>query len=158
MTNMRRRLVAGILAVLAVVSTLVGCGQSGTKEVDPQQLADRLVNEITYQQKPELMPDGEVEFYMEVAEGVTSIFYMSSGDTAEEVLVITAPSEEAAIAMKENVKVFLEEQADSFAKYVPATVTRIEDAVLVQKGVYVVLCVSDESQKAETIIKEVFGE
>lgn len=158
MTNMRRKLVAGILVVLAVVSTLVGCGQSVAKEVDPQQLADRLVSEITYQQKPELMPEDELGFYMEIPEGVTNIFYMSSGDTAEEVLVITAPSEEAAITMKANVEHFLKEQADSFAKYVPETVTRIEDAVLVQKGVYVVLCVSDESQKAETIIKEVFGE
>ena len=56
MTNMRRKLVAGILVILAVVSTFVGCGQSGAKEVNPQQLADRLVNEIAYQQKPELMP------------------------------------------------------------------------------------------------------
>ena len=100
----------------------------------------------------------EIGFYIELEEGVTGVMYMSSGETAEEVAVFTAPDEDTALSVKEALEDFLEEQSDAFKNYEPETVERIDDAVLEQRGVYVIMCVSDESQKAVDIIKEAFGE
>ena len=38
----------------------------------------------------------------------------------------------------------------------PDEAKRIQDAVLVQKGKYVILCVTGDTQKAETIIEDAF--
>lgn len=82
--------------------------------------------------------------------------YMGSGSTAEEVAVFTAPDEETARTTEENVQSFLDDQSDSFEKYIPEETKRISNAVLEQKGKYVVLCVSGDSDKAKEIIEKAF--
>ena len=51
---------------------------------------------------------------------------------------------------------FLDDQSDSFEKYIPEETKRISNAVLEQKGKYVVLCVSGDSDKAKEIIEKAF--
>ena len=81
---------------------------------------------------------------------------MSSGSTAEEVAVFTAPDEATASTMKNNVQEFLNDQKTSFEDYIPEEAQRIDDAVLVVKGNYVILCVSGDSDKAQEIIDNAF--
>ena len=82
--------------------------------------------------------------------------YMSSGSTAEEVVVLTTPDESAAQTMYTNVQQFLKDQKSSFEDYIPAEAKRIDDAVTVQKGNYVVVCVSGDSDKAKEIVDKAF--
>ena len=146
-----------VAATLALAMGLMACGASGAKEVDAQALAQSLISEITYAEVPAQISAEDIENYIMVEEGVEGIMYMTSGASAEEVAVFTAPDEETAITMKENVEVFLEEQSMAMAAYEPASVERIKNAVVEQNGKYVVLCVSDETDKAQEIIKEAFG-
>lgn len=145
-----------ILAVLSAV--MVACGSAEPKEVDAKDLAAKLVADGVYTELPEVIPSDEIEYYMTVEEGVEGIMYMAGGTTGEEVAVFTAPDEEAAIAMKTNVEEFLADQSDEMGAYDPRVVQRIENAVLEQKGNYVILCVSEDSAKAQEIIEEAFGE
>ena len=91
-----------------------------------------------------------------VPKGVDAIMYMGSGSTAEEVAVFTAPDEETARTTEENVQSFLDDQSDSFEKYIPEETKRISNAVLEKKGKYVVLCVCGDSDKAKEIIEKAF--
>ena len=54
---------------------------------------------------------------------------LGSGSTAEEVAVFTAPDEETARTTEENVQSFLDDQSDSFEKYIPEETKRISNAV-----------------------------
>lgn len=149
----------GTALVLAALSAMmVACGSAEPKEVNAKDLAEKLVSDGVYTEAPEAIPSDEIEYYMTVEDGVEGIMYMSGGTTGEEVAVFTAPDEEAAIEMKANVEEFLKDQSDEMGAYDPKVVQRIENAVLEQKGKYVVLCVSDDSAKAQEIIKEAFGE
>ena len=147
-----------ILATVAMTMSLVACGGGEEKvtEIDTAALADRLVSEVTY--SVELQEDDVTNYFFALEEGVEGIAYTATDYTGEEVMVFTTPSEEVAVSTKEMVEAFLTEQSTGMAPYAPEAVDRIDNAVLVQEGNYVVLCVSEDSEKAEEIIKEAFGE
>ena len=103
-----------------------------------------------------IFSEDEITNYIDVLDGVEGIMYMSSGSTAEEVVVLTTPDESAAQTMYTNVQQFLKDQRSSFEDYIPAEAKRIDDAVTVQKGNYVVVCVSGDSDKAKEIVDQAF--
>ena len=144
-----------ITALAAGMILLAGCG-STQKDIDASALAKSLVSDITYDDQLEQIDEDDVSVYIDVPEKVNTIMYMGSGSTAEEVAVFTAPDEETARTTEENVQSFLDDQSDSFEKYIPEETKRISNAVLEQKGKYVVLCVSGDSDQAKEIIEKAF--
>ena len=157
------------VAVMALlcITMLAGCGskEASTKDseenktvtVDIESLADKLATDITYEDTLEQVDDDTIGFYVDVADGVKSVMYMgTSGKTAEEVAVFEATDEDTAIQMKENVQTFLDDQGESFQDYIPEEADRVENAVLVQNGNYVVLCVCGTPDDAQSIIDKAF--
>lgn len=163
---MKKILAMMLVAVLSM--SVVACGSTGSgdtnaedtnkKEFNAAELAQSLVSEITYTGSMDQIPEDEIAWYVDMEDGVTGIMYMVSGVSCEEVAVFTAPDEDTAKAMVDHVKELLEDQEDQNAAYDAKASQRIEEAVLQQKGCYVVLCVSDDSAKAKELIKEAFGE
>ena len=138
---------SGFIATLAAgMILLAGCG-STQKEIDA---------DITYDDQLDQINDEDISYSIDVPKGVDAIMYMGSGSTAEEVAVFTAPDEETARTTEENVQSFLDDQSDSFEKYIPEETKRISNAVLEKKGKYVVLCVCGDSDKAKEIIEKAF--
>ena len=145
-----------ITALAAGMILLAGCG-STQKDIDASALAKSLVSDITYDDQLEQINDeDDVSVYIDVPKKVNTIMYMGSGSTAEEVAVFTAPDEETARTTEEKVQSFLDDQSDSFEKYIPEETKRISNAVLEKKGKYVVLCVCGDSDKAKEIIEKAF--
>ncbi len=151
---MKKSRLTAVLAALVLLAA--GCGNGAAKEIDPKALADSLVSGIAYDDELQLLEEDAVAVYLDMEEGVTASMYMGSGSTAEEVAVFDAPDEETAKKQKEHVQTYLEDQAESFRDYIPEETKRVESAVLEQKGKYVVLCVSGDSDKAKEIIEEAF--
>lgn len=147
---------SGLIAVLAAGALLAaGCGSSA-KTIDAAELAESLVAEIEYDDTLEAVDEDTVSMYITIPDGVESVMYMGSGSTAEEVAVFTAPDEETAKTTLDNVQAHLDDQTDSFQDYLPEEAKRVGNAVLEQKGKYVILCVSGDSDSAKEIIEEAF--
>ena len=146
-----------VFTAILVVSVLflAGCGSS-VKTIDADALAKTLATDIVYEDTLQELDDDEVSMYVELPDGVDSVMYMGSGSTAEEVGVFTAEDADTAESVKENVQSFLDDQADSFRDYTPEETKRIGNAVLEQKGPYVILCVSGDSDQAKEIIEKAF--
>ena len=153
----KRNIFTKAIAVCSIASVLfLGCGSSSPVSVDTEALATSLTGDISYDNELTVLSEDEITNYVTVEKDVKCIMYMSSGSTAEEVAVFTAPDEETASTMKNNVQEFLNDQKTSFEDYIPEEAKRIEDAVLVVNGNYVVLCVSGDSAKAKEIIDSAF--
>ena len=153
---MKKKIMATIMTLALSVSALTACGGKSSVSIDASALADSLVNDITYESELSKLSEDEITNYIDVLDGVEGIMYMSSGSTAEEVVVLTTPDESAAQTMYTNVQQFLKDQKSSFEDYIPAEAKRIDDAVTVQKGNYVVVCVSGDSDKAKEIVDQAF--
>jgi hypothetical protein len=147
---------SGVLAILAAGAFLLaGCG-STEKTIDAAALAETLTTDISYDDELELVDDDDVSMYIDLPDGVESVMYMGSGSTAEEVAVFTAADSDTAAETLESVQSYLDDQADSFEDYLPEEAKRVGNAVLEQKGNYVILCVSGESDTAKDLIEEAF--
>lgn len=144
------------LCPIIILVTLLcsACGGNSSKTVDTAALASSLVNDISYEDQLTELDKEDITSYVDLEEGVEAVMYMSSGSTAEEIAVFTAKDKSSAAKQKENVQSFLDDQKDSFSAYIPQEAKRIEDAVLVTEGNYVILCVSGESEKAQVIIDQ----
>lgn len=149
------------LAIIAAaaMALVTACGDQGdsSAKVDTDALMNSLVSDITYTEELKKLDADDISNYISVPEGVEAVMYMSSGSTAEEAAVFTAPDADTAKTVKENVEFFLDDQKASFKDYIPEEAQRIKDAVLVCEGNYVVLCVSDNSEQAKQIIEKAVG-
>lgn len=146
-----------LAAICSMASVLLlGCGSSSPVSVDTAALTTSLTSDISYDNELSELSEEDITNYVTVEDGVKGVMYMSSGSTAEEVAVFTAPDEATASTMKNNVQDFLNDQKTSFEDYIPEEAQRIDDAVLVVNGNYVILCVSGDSDKAQEIIDNAF--
>ena len=146
-----------LVAICSMASVLLlGCGSSSPVSVDAAALTTSLTSDISYDNELSELSEDDITNYVTVEDGVKGVMYMSSGSTAEEVAVFTAPDEATASTMKNNAQEFLNDQKTSFEDYIPEEAQRIDDAVLVVNGNYVILCVSGDSDKAQEIIDKAF--
>jgi len=149
----RKIICAGLSALLAL--SLCGCGggsgaQSSAKQIDLEQLGTDLAalcDEELYRLDEET---AAVVYEGMAAEEILA--WASSGATANEVVLFRAKDEAAADAIEEAVEIRLEDREESYADYLPEEAAKLDEAVVEQEGVYVAVCVSPDSQQAESII------
>lgn len=152
----KNKVFRAVIVVCMMAGLLAGCGDQ-KKELDTAALAESLLNDISYQDTLTELSSEDISYYITMEDGVEGIMYMSSGATAEEFAVFTAPDEEVAKGMLTNAQDFLEAQKQSFEDYIPEEAKRIEDAVVVQQGKYTIFSVSGESEQAQKLIDQAFG-
>ena len=173
-----------MLAALSVLTltasaVLYGCGGSGdakktstmassaaassakssqTAVVDVTKVADRLLNEIKYDDK---LAEAEKESLDVIYPGLPKdkikamkIYVSSSGGTSEEIAAFEANDEETAKEIETKLNERVETQKTSFKNYVPEELKRLENALVIRKGNYVYLSVSGDPDKAKSIIEE----
>ena len=147
---MRRCMAATFAAMLLFL--LPSCGSENSKTVDIQQLADELAEKIQYEDTMTAMSQEKIGHYFTLPENSTVIGYMSSGTTAEEIIVGECADDAGAAALHDTLGAFLNEQKDAFKNYMPEEVERLEHSVLRQSGRYVALCVTADMDTANSVI------
>ena len=150
--EMKKRIMMGFLGA-AVLMAFTGCGKKAEKDIDVKAAADRLLNEISYEdQLAEVSYD--IVYDMEDIKVTESSVYVSSGATAEEIAAIKCETSEDAAKAQTVLEERVEEQKESFEDYVPKELDKLNKAVIVKSGNTVVLSISNEDAKAKEIIKE----
>lgn len=80
------------------------------------------------------------------------ISYQGSGATSEEILVLEVNDKSKLNDIKEKINVRLAERKEVFESYLPKEVYKIDNNILSIKGNYVILCVSNDSNKVNDTI------
>lgn len=154
-----KRAISLLLAVMLTLA-LVACGGSKneTKDVDVEALAAELAGKVKFESdEMRKMSAEDLTNYLDVPQGAQTAFYMGDGMTMEEIIVVKCADDKGAAALKSAIETLLVNQIDSVRQYHPEAVPRLENPVLTQKGAYVVLCVTDDAETAEKIVKEYLG-
>lgn len=150
-----RKIVVLLVTVLTVLG-LTACGKA--KTVDVTDAASRLASEITYTDEMaeiDLDTAGMI-YYLEDAQITNAKIYESSGATAEEIAVFECASSADADKVMTAMQQRVEEQKESFKDYVPEELLKLDNAVLIKNGNYVMLSVSDDAEAAQKIINSYF--
>lgn len=85
-----------------------------------------------------------------------SAFYTNSNATAEEIAVIKTASADYVDTVKTAYENRISSQKEACRDYLPDEMTKLDAAVIYTNGNYVVLCVSNDSAKAEQVIADLF--
>ncbi|SHM40445.1 protein of unknown function [Anaerosporobacter mobilis DSM 15930] len=144
-----------IILLIMMAALLTGCGKKEVTNIKPDDIANRLLKEVTYGGNMDQMNDDMIAILYDVnAEDVSKqIVYCSTDATADEIAVFEATSEDAAKRVEEVVKQRVTDQKASFEGYEPKEVEKLEKAIVKRVGKVVVLSVSNDSDKANEILK-----
>lgn len=147
-------IVTTIVLVMAMAAAMLGCGSS--KAMNVSEVSDRLLKEITYQDDLSKidLDTAAMFFNLSDIDIKDAAIYETSGWTAEEIVVIECSSASEADKAKAMLETRLEEQKTNYVDYVPEEMEKLNAAVIVESGNFAILSVSNEPDKAKSIIGE----
>lgn len=147
-----KKLIALLLAAV-MVFPLSACGQKKIA-YDVAATADKLVQTISFEDEMSELPESMLPKLYNIEEQTLTAakVYVSTGATAEEVAVFEAKTSNDAKTIENAAKARIEKQKNSFRDYVPEEMPKLENPVIVTEGNYVILCVSNQNDKAKEII------
>lgn len=156
----KKRVRIGMVFML-LLSIAAGCSskkEDDVKYFDMQKLADQLQEELGFEALIKAEEDVVFDLYPLEKEDVDAyLVYVSSGATTEEIAIFKAREKDKVEDMMASIQTRIADQEESFATYRPEELTRLENKRIEQRGQYVILCISNNPDKALDVIDNVIG-
>lgn len=152
----RMKKFTAMICTLALALSLTACGGSNDKEVsvDPAKLASELVETVTSDQLSET-PSEMITTNLALEENSfeSAVAYRSSATTSCEVAVLQAKDDNTAKSLEESLQSYVKSRIELYSTYNTDEADRLKDAIIKTAGTYTVLCVTDDFDKANEILK-----
>lgn len=152
----RKNRILTVLALCAVL-LLTACSSGGGKSVTvdtaklAKDLAEGTVTSEALTEMASSMIAGSYYIREDIFAGGSA--WKGTGATACEVVVIEAKDAKQTKDVESKLKEHVQSQSDLYADYNAGEVEKLDKAVLKSAGKYTVLCVCDDTAKAEEILK-----
>lgn len=141
-----------IFAAFAVsVMLLSGCG--GSVDINAPKLASKLASEGEFAEQLVEVSDEIAAKRLRLSEDefTECIVYAGTNAVTDEIIIIKSDNTERAA---EAVEAYLKSRREIYKNYRSDEVTKLDDAVIEEKGNCVIVCVSQNSSKAQRIIDD----
>ena len=145
-------------AVLALCLTLSACGGGNEEAVafDPAVTAQSLLDSGAFSDALEEV-DASVAatlYGVDEADIADGVVYMSLSAGAEEIAVLVLSDADAAAAAMEGLEAHVADQRTALESYQPDEVSKLDGAILQQKGNSVLLAVCADPEAAKAVLEE----
>ena len=119
-----------------------------------QELAKELSSAPIYEDNlSEIDKDSIIKKYNFNEQKIKNIVsYVGTGATAEEILIIELLDKKDIEETKQIIETKIDERKLDFQNYLPKEVYKLENYYLISKGNYIILCISNNYNKADEII------
>ena len=145
----RKKGVIKITAAAAMVASLfifcAACAAEKDYSLDEGELAVRLLSEVNFDCELYQVQEEKVGNFIDLDGAEKEIMYMGSGSFADSFGIFRVDSDDSAAAALESVNLYLADLQDSFKDYIPKEADKIRQTSAVQKGRYVVFCITSDS-------------
>lgn len=146
-----------LLCAMIMAFGLTACGGGKDKEVsvDINKLAEELQAAVTSDTLSQTASEITISTYFLNADDVeSSVSYASSGSTACEIAVIQSKDSSKTGDVEKLLQSRVDGQSELFASYNEGEVAKLDKAIIKSTGAYTVLCVCDDTDKANEILKK----
>lgn len=155
----KKIVIIGIILIIIIIGVCIKFVFSDTNTeitLDMPKLAEELINaQIFEDQLNEVDKESIIKKYNLNAEKIKNVdAYVGTGATAEEILIMELLDKEDISETKKIMETQIEERKLDFQDYLPKEVFKLENYILESKGNYIVLCISNDSDKAKEIINK----
>lgn len=143
------------VVLLAFALLLCGCG-SKTKDIDLSAFADKVIQDVDFGDDMLAVPEKLVSDYYTLPDGIDSykIYVSGTSATASEFAAFKCKDENTVKAVKSAVEKRISEQTESYENYRPDEKFRLENAVIITNGNYLVFAVSNDNSAVEKLFSE----
>ena len=142
---------------LTLALGLAACGEPAAPSVDIDALADELLAAATFGETMNPIPEETAAGLYGAPEGTRAVAYGGTGATAEELAVFDCGSAEAAGALVQTLEQRNQSRIEGYQSYNPAEVPKLESAVILSGGQYVVLIVATDAAAAKDAAAKALG-
>jgi len=149
---MKKILITFVTMVLIV--TMFACTQP--RDIDPEGLAEQINEHVQFEEtlmKIDLS-DAERLYQIEAGDVENGIIYVGTGATVDEFSIWAAKDSKAAERVKDKLQSRIDAQKQGYLDYKPEEVPKLDNAVVVQSGNLVILCISENSENAKKTIDD----
>lgn len=153
---MRNRAIAAVMAI-ALVFALAACGQAEEPELNIDELGEELYAAGSFGETLYALDEAVAQGLYGVDQETRCWVRAGSGATAEELAVFETKDAAAASALVEKLQARNSERIASYADYIPTEVPKLENAVIVSGGRYVVLCVATDASGVKELAEKSLG-
>ena len=143
---MKKKITAAALA-LALILALTACGQPKEPELNIDEFGEQLYS----------LDEAVAQGLYGVDADTRCWVRAGSGATAEELAVFEAKDAAAAASLAEKLQARNSERLADYADYLPAEVPKLENAVIISGGRYVVLCVATDASAVKELAEKTLG-
>ncbi len=155
----KKIVIIGIILIIIIIGVCIKFVFSDTNTeitLDMPKLAEELINaQIFEDQLNEVDKESIIKKYNLNAEKIKKVdAYVGTGATAEEILIMELLDKKDISETKKIMETQIEERKLDFQDYLPKEVFKLENYILESKGNYIVLCISNDSDKAKEIINK----
>ena len=148
--------IAVMIAAMLVYAT--ACGGDKEYNLDEVQLASKLLSEVNFDCELYQVQEESVDNFIALEGAEKKIMYMGSGSYADSFGIFRLDSVDSAKTAFDSVTSYLADLQDSFKDYIPKEADKVQNAVTVQKGKYVIFCITSDGENAAAIIEDSFTE
>lgn len=153
---MKKEMLIIIIIVVIVVIGAVILFTNNKKDItiDINKLAEDIIQNIKFEDELNKVDKETANKLYDINNAVSQIVYMSSGATAEEIAIFEFEDEENCKKALEKANNRIEVQKQSFKDYMPKEMKKLEDAIIINKNKYLIVCITDNQEDIEKIVNK----
>ena len=145
-----------ILIILIGLAIMVIKEKDKNIEINIEDLASKIVETNAFEDKLEKV-DSEMimeNYNFSSDKNKKLVSYQGSGASSEEIVILQVKDKSKLDSVKEKINTRLQERKEAFESYLPKEVGKIENNILIVKGNYVILCISNDNKQVNNILKD----
>ena len=145
-----------ILIILIGLAIMVIKEKDKNIEINIEDLASKIAETNAFEDKLEKV-DSEMimeNYNFSSNEIEKLVSYQGSGASSEEIVILQVKDKSKLDSVKEKINTRLQERKEAFESYLPKEVGKIENNILIVKGNYVILCISNDNKQVNNILKD----
>lgn len=149
-----KKIISLTLVLCLVLCALCGCGEKKTVDFSLEDCSRALLDSEVFSDllSPITTETAAMLYGFDAALVTEAQVFCSTGATAEELAIFKAVDEAAAKTIKAAVEARIESQKESYESYVPEEVPKLEKALVLTGGLYVVYVTANTPDAAEKIL------
>ena len=148
-----------VILLFSLALTLSSCTNKGSKTPATQDIAQMIINTCTFDELIELKNDVLYNQYDKLDKSdikEISVYVCSSGATVDELCVIRVTSNEDIDAVKAALESRVKDLNEKFVDYVPTEIPKLDQAVIVTNGDYIMMTTTIDGDKAASEFTKMF--
>ena len=123
-------------------------------QINIQELAEQIIQSRSFEDELNMVDKditmSDYDFTQDEIKNLIS--YQSTGATSEELVILQVNDKSKLNDVKEKINTRLEERKEAFESYLPEEVFKIDNNILEVKNDYIIMCISNDSNKVNEVI------